>query len=277
MPCIALRWKGNVYLFDVGECCQRQLMKYRVGYGSIKAIFISHLHLDHFLGIFGLVETLRINANLERLFVFSPKGFSKLSLSQFYEEKWDFVELKRIRQGKIFEHEELTFTAFRTEHIIPSYGFVVQEKDRIKFNEKKAKALGIKGRMFSLIKERGKLKVNGRIVRIEEIARRVRGRKIVYSSDTAYNENIIKFAKDADVAIFDSTFGEEKQELARALGHSTTKDAAMMAKKAGVKMLVLNHISARYKKEDEEILKKQAEKYFDGKVVVARDGLKIEI
>ncbi len=272
MPCIALRFDGNVLLFDVGECCQKQLMKYKVGYGSIRNIFITHLHLDHFLGVFGLIETLRMttDAPYEELNIYAPKGFSELLIN-----KWDFVKIHKIKQKEIKRFRDVRVSAFRTKHKVRSYGFVIEEEDRIKFDREKAESLGIKGRMFREIEKKGELTLEGRKIYLDEISRRVKGRKIVYTGDTMYSENTVKFSKGADILIHESTFREDKEKEAKEASHSTVRDAALVAQKAEVKKLVLNHISARYKETKE--LEEEAKKYFKGEVIVAYDGLYLSI
>ncbi len=274
MPCIAIRVDGNVYLFDSGECCQKQLIKYKVGYGSIRNIFISHLHLDHFLGIYGLIETLRMTTDVkyEKLNIFAPKGFSSLLINN-----WEFLNIKKIRQGKLLRVKDVEISAFKVKHNKNSYGFVIEEDERIKFNAEKAKKLGVKGRMFKLIEEKGEIKIGERKIKLNEISKKIKGRKIVYTGDTAYCKNTIKFAENADILIHEATFREELEEEARKTGHSTTKDAALIAKEAGVKTLILTHISARYKEEEAEEIKKEAEKYFKGRIIIAYDGLKVQI
>ena len=274
MPCIAVRANGNVYLFDAGECCQKQLMKYKVGYGSIRNIFISHLHLDHFLGIYGLIETLRMTTDIkfEKLNIFAPKGFSSLLIN-----KWDFLNIQKIRQGKLIKEYDIEIGAFKTKHVKNSYGFYIKEEDRIKFNAEKAHSLGIRGELFRKIKERGSLTINGREVLLEEISYKIRGRKIVYTGDTMYSENTIKFSEGADVLIHEATFDESLREDALKSSHSTVKDAALIAKKAGVRTLVLTHISARYKKENSNLLIEEAKKYYDGDILVAYDGMILKI
>lgn len=274
MPSIAIKWNGKVYLFDAGEGCQKQLMKYKVGYGSIENIFITHLHLDHFLGYFGLVETLRMTTDKEYsgLNVYAPKGFSSLLFNN-----WEFVKINKIRQGPLYEGNEISITAFRTKHVGLSFGFVILEKDKVKFDAKKAKKLGIVGKMFSSLEKKGEIKVNNKIVKLEEVSRIVSGRKIVYTGDTAYSENTVEYSKNADLLIHECTFDEDMQEHAKKTNHSTVIDAAKVAAKAKVKTLVLTHISARYKEEDLEKFVLNAKKYFKGKIVVAHDGMKMEL
>lgn len=275
MPSIALRKNGKVYLFDAGENCQRQLMKHKTGYGSIEAIFISHLHLDHFLGIFGLIETLRMTTEKKysELKIFAPKGFEKLLFNN-----WKFLKIKELKQGVIYKEQDLEVKCFKVKHIGDSYGFVFEEGKRRKFNAEKAHKLGIKGELFSKIQEKKSIALNGKRIKLSEVSNEINGKKIVYTGDTAYSENTVKFAKNADVLIHEATFGEENTEKAVERNHSTVKDAATIAKKANVKTLVLTHISARYKDEkDIQMLVEQAKKYFSGKIIIAYDGMKLEI
>jgi ribonuclease Z len=274
MPCIALRHNKHIILFDAGECCQKELMKAAIGFGSIRHIFISHLHLDHFLGIFGLIETLRLSTNIsnETLNIYSPGNFEKLLIN-----KWPFIKCNRLKEGYTVNFGDFDVKAFRVKHENEAFGFVIKEIDRIKFNEEKAEKLGIKGKMFKEILKKGKIKTEKREVKLEEVSFIKKGRKIVYTGDTAYSDAIVKEAKDADVLIHEATFDESMQKEAEARKHSTVKDAALTAHKAGVKMLVLTHISSRYKKGEESLLLEQAKKYYKGKIIIAYDGLKIEI
>ncbi len=272
MPCLGIKVNGELLLFDVGECCQRNMMKYKVGYGSVRNIFISHLHLDHFLGIFGLIETLRMTVDPEQLNIFAPAGFRNLLIND-----WEFLRIKRIKQGLLYKNKDVSVIAFKTKHTEKSYGFVIEEEDRIKFIKEKAEKLGVKGPLYSLIKEKGEIEVEGKKVSLGEISYKVKGRKIVYTSDTMYSENTIKFAKDADVLIHEATFSKELKEQAKETKHSTTEDAAKIAKKANVKCLILNHISARYKEEELRELEKEAKEIFEGKVLIAYDGMRIRL
>ncbi len=271
MPCIALRWQGEVILWDVGECCQRALMKHKVGYGSIRNIFISHLHLDHFLGIYGLIETLRMTTHIDSLNVFAPSRFKELLIN-----KWPFIKLKRLRESTLLRGKDFTISAFKVKHVKGSYGFVFKQDDKIKFYKEKARKLGLKGKMFREIQEKGSLNINGRVVELKDISYVKKGIKIVYSGDTAFSQNLVRHAKNADLLIHEATFDESLEEEARETNHSTVKDAALAASKANVKHLVLTHISGRYK-DDDSLYLAQAEKYFKGKITVAYDGLKITL
>ena len=271
MPSFALNWQGEVFLFDAGEGFQRQMMRYRVGYGSVKHVFVSHLHLDHFIGVYGFIETLRI-ANFKKLFVYAPRGFERLLVN-----KWDFLEIKELREGEILRGADYSVYAFRVKHGGRAFGFVFKEKDRIKFDEKKAKGLGIKGRLFSEIEKKGEVFVNGRKVLLSEVSWVKPGRKIVYSGDTSEDENVVRHAMDADVLIHEATFLEEHRKEAEERMHSTAAQAGKVAAMCRAKTLILTHISPRYHLSEEQKFIKEAREYFKGNVLVARDGMVVEV
>lgn len=273
LPSAALEYNGDVYLFDCGEGTQRELIKNNISISKIKKIFISHLHADHFIGLAGLLRTismLNLNNNIE---IFSPD-------SAFLEKFLDLsgvktnAKIKRIKEGVIVDEPGFEVSAFRLKHSVTAYGFVFKEKDRVKFFKDKAKNAGLKGEMFKEILEKGKIKVNGKIVKLKEISYIKPGKKVAYVTDTAYYESVVKSIKNADLLIHESTYSTENKDLADARFHSTAKDAAMIAKKGNVKLLVLFHISNRYK--DEKLLEKEAKKYFKNSIA-AYDGLSLEV
>ncbi len=269
LPSIAIRL-NKLFLFDIGEGTQRQMMKFKVGYGSIESIFISHKHLDHYLGVFGLAETYRLSFDNKReLKLFVPKNLDLWNLN-----KKPFIKINYIEEGLLWEDKDYEIYAFKVDHVEESFGFLIKEKDKIKFYEKKAKSLGVKGRLFSKIKEKKVLNINGRKVYLKDISYIKKGRKIVYSGDTKYSKNLIKYAENADILIHEATFMEDQEELARIRNHTTVKQAAKIAKEANVKTLVLTHISPRYS--EEEIILKEAKKIFSN-TIVAKDGLRINL
>lgn len=266
MPAIAIKHEGNVYLFDCGEGTQRQIMKYRVGYGSLKAIFISHLHLDHFLGVYGIIETLHLTSPCPKeIHLFAPAGIPLINNRAF-------LKLHEISSGELLNHDELSIRAFPVRHGRNAFGFVVTEKDKIKFNADKAHGLGMKGKMFNEIQKKGFITVNGKRIKLEDVSYVKPGLKVVYSGDCAPSKRLIEHAKNADLLIHDGMFGSEHKAEAFERSHSTVEDAAQIAKDAGVKQLVLTHISPRYP--DTSALLESAKKIFNS-VLIAHDGLRI--
>ncbi|MGC8899477.1 MAG: ribonuclease Z [Candidatus Micrarchaeia archaeon] len=271
MPSFALNWQGEVFLFDAGEGFQRQMMRHRVGYGSVSHVFISHLHLDHFIGIYGFIETLRL-AGAKKLSIHAPRGFEKLLINT-----WPFLEINELKEGEVLRAKDYSISGFKVKHGGRAFGFVFKENDKIKFDEKKAKSLGIKGRLFSEIEKKGEVVVNGKKILLSEVSWVRPGRKIVYTGDTSEDTNIARHAEAADILIHEATFLEEHKEEAKERMHSTAVQAAKIASKAGVKTLVLTHISPRYHLSDDQKFVKEAKKYFSGDIFVARDGMMIEL
>ncbi len=272
--CFGVKYRGT-YLFDACEGVQRQMMKYKISYGSIEFIFISHLHADHWLGLPGLIQSINLNGRKKELKIFGPKGIKEL-IEKLLSIKWlkpaFEIKVKEIKSGKFFENELFECRAFEVEHGCPALGAVFEEKEKIKFDEKKAKKLGIRGKLFREIEKKGKIKIGGKIIALEEIAKKVKGKKIVYSGDTQKCRSLTENAENADVLICDSSFVEKDKELAEEKMHCTAKDAGEMAKKAKVKKLILTHFSNRYA--DRKIILREAKEIFKN-TELAEEGKEI--
>ncbi len=265
---VAIRKNGDILLFDCGEGTQRQMMKYGLSYMGIRAIFISHMHLDHFLGVFGIVETMRLNNRQTELAIYVPAG----SANAF--TKKHFTKIIEYKPGLVAEFEGFSISAFKTSHSINSFGFVLQEKDRRRFYEKKAKSLGVRGPLFSKLSKQGKIKIGKKTIKLEDVTYLQKGKKIVYTGDTAPCLDVKKAAKQADLLIHEATFCEDKKEDAAQAKHSTAFRAAKTAASAKAKLLLLTHISGRYR--DEKQILTEAKKAFKN-AKVAYDGMKLGV
>ncbi len=240
MPAIAIKYESELFLWDCGEGTQRQMMKWRVGYGSIDAVFISHPHVDHFLGLFGLLETLKIQPSPKKIRLFLPRRVELFA-------EYPFAPIERIATGELYRKEDFSIQAFKVKHCRDSFGFIFEEHEKIKFHEEKAHKLGLKGKLFREIQAKGSVKTaSGNIVNLEDVTWKQPGRKIVYSGDALPSEDIVEAARGADLLIHEATFESEKKDEAKERLHSTAEDAAKAAKSAGVKHLILTHISPRY-------------------------------
>ncbi|MEM3422548.1 MAG: ribonuclease Z [Candidatus Bilamarchaeaceae archaeon] len=268
MPSIALQYEGDLMLFDIGEGTQRQMMKYGVSYGSVDTIFISHPHIDHYLGIFGLLETLTLSHTKKKIDVF---GFADF---EWIKDEYQFVNFKKMKKGILHEGSRYTISAFPVKHCKNAYGFIFQEKDKIKFYEEKAKEAGIRGKMFKEIEKKGYLIVNDKKVKLEDISWIKKGRKVVYSGDTLPQKETILFSKDADLLIHEGTFSQENEKEAKERLHTTMEDAAKIALKANVKKLVLTHFSPRYP--DLSVFEERVKKIFKN-TFFAYDGFVIDV
>ncbi|MFH0884275.1 MAG: ribonuclease Z [Candidatus Micrarchaeota archaeon] len=267
MPGLAIKYESELMLWDCGEGTQRQLMRYKVGYGSIDSIFISHPHLDHYLGLYGLLETLKLSSPSPRpLRLFLPRGVDV--------EGYPFAKTEKIKSGELYRGRGFSISAFAVKHCRGSHGFVFEEEERVKFHEEKAHSLGLKGKLFREIQQKGRVKTEKGEIRLEDITWKRKGRKIVYTGDCGPDDNTIEAAKGADLLIHEATFDSSKDAEAKERLHSTAEDAAKIAKNAGASRLVLTHISPRYS--DTALLLEQAQAIFP-KTEIALDGLAIDI
>lgn len=248
-----LEERGTVWLFDVGEATQHQILHTSLKPRRIEKIFITHLHGDHIYGLPGLLSSRSFQGGESEVTLFGPEGineFLKVSFSvsqTFLKYPLKIVELK---EGVIFEDEQMMVEARLLEHGIPSYGFRIVEKDRPgTLLADKLAAAGIKpGPVYKRIK-------NGETVVLEDgrviepgnfLGPAQKGRIVTIIGDTRYCENAVYLAQNADVLVHEATFSKGEEKLAFDYFHSTTRQAAKVAKRAKVKSLCLTHISARY-------------------------------
>ncbi len=281
LPSIALRINGDIFLLDCGEGTQRQLLNAGLNPNKIKAVFISHLHGDHWFGIAGLIWSMGLDLRKEDLHVYAPKNFEELFnvldkiMNPYRLYK---VILHELKEGKVYEDDKIEVTAIRAKHSIESYSFKIKEKDKPpRILKEKLKELGIpEGPHLRKLKKGLPVKLeNGRVIYPEQVlGEGVKGKVVVYTGDTAPNEDLINFASNADLLIHEATFGDVEEALARESKHSTARDAAKIAKKANVKMLLLTHISARYSDPSQLLL--EAKEEFES-VIVAQDFYRVQI
>jgi ribonuclease Z len=273
LPAVAIRHEGKIYLFDCGEGTQREMLKDGLNIAKIDAIFISHMHADHFIGVGGLIRTLALTQSNGGIKIFTPQPNTLKNFISFAQANFN-IEIKKVESGLVFEEKDFEIHAFKLNHVIPTYGFIFKEKDKIKFDKQKVKKLKIKGEMFKELLEKKRINVGGKEIKLSEVSYVKKGRKIAYVADTAFSKEIVKFVKDADLLIHEATYSKNEEELAKERKHSTAEQAAKIAKMAKAKKLVLFHISNRYKQP--EILEKEARKIFKN-TILAYDGLKIEV
>ena len=277
MPSVAVIYEGDVLLFDCGEGTQFRMLDHRINPVRVKAIFISNAHGDHTTGIAGLVRTMGMNNRKEPLQIFVPAGYEKVvqSLITFDKALIGYeITVKGVRSGRVYEGRDYEVLAFKLRHTIPTYGYVFRERTKRKFRKEMAHKLGMRGEMFSQLAKKGKLKVKGRTVTLKQLTWEQEGKKIVYATDTRPTPDTEKAAKGADLLIHESSYKAAEIGLAKQRMHSSAGEVAQLARRAGVKRLVLTHISARHRT-DAELLR-DARKFFAG-AVVAKDGYTLVI
>ncbi len=281
LSAVAIRRKNELLMFDCGEGTQRQMIKAGVGFHRKAKIFVTHMHGDHVLGLPGLLQTMSLLGRTNELEIYGPQGIKEFveAINQTVRFTLTFpVKISETDEGMVCEEKEYAVTAIQSGHMNPSLSYAMTEKPRPgRFRTKKAKELGVpEGQLWSKLQSGEPIKLSdGRIVEPEMVLGASRpGRKIVYTGDTGPSEALVKLAENADLLIHEATFEDELKERAMADGHSTPSMAAETAKEAGVKRLVLTHISARYK--DANLLLQQAKKiFFDTEL--AEDFLKLEL
>jgi len=278
---ILIQFEGTRLLFDCGEGTQRQMMIAKTGF-KIDSVFITHLHTDHFIGIFGLIETMSLNERTERLRLFVPEEeveFVKTLFKMFGYYNLNYpIEVHGLKDGDEINFGKFKILAFKTDHIVPSLGYALIERDRPgKFDRAMAEALGIPpGPLYSKLVRGEAVEINGKVITPDMVVGPKRkGRKIVYTGDTRPTDRIVEIAKDADLLIHDSSFTSDLMDWAIQTKHSTAREASEVAKKANVRQLVLTHISARYSKDVSPHLK-EAKDVFEN-VVVAEDFMTIDV
>ena len=281
LAAIALKHERELLLFDCAEGTQRSMAQAGVSPMRLDAIFITHLHGDHFLGLAGLVQTLSLLDRERKLEIFCPRGDGERIESYLQIPHYTLTFELGVRE--LEPEGELRRRGYRiltseANHNVPSLAYALVEDERPgKFYPDKAIALGVKaGPDFSRLKAGESVKLrDGSTVKPEQVMGPPRpGRKVVYTGDTRPNKRIVELARKADVLIHDCTLADELAEKAAESTHSTPSGAAEVAKQADVKQLALIHISSRY--DDDAVLLEQAKKIFPN-TVVARDLMELEV
>lgn len=272
--------RNAVWLFDVGEGTQHQILRSTIRPRKVEKIFITHMHGDHIFGLPGFLSSRSFqgsDAN-EPLTIYGPKGikeFVQVALKVTGSKltyPLNFVEI--IEEGIIFEDKTFSVETRKLEHNVPSWGYRIVEKDHPgELLVDQLKALNIpSGPLYGKIKK-GEIitlpdgqKINGQ----DFVGKAQKGRIVTILGDTRKHPNAVYLAKNADVLVHESTYGKGEGKLARNHYHSTSMQAADIANKAQVKKLLLTHISARYAGKLALELEKQAQEIFEN-VKVVRD------
>jgi len=282
LSCVAVQRQGELFLFDCGEGTQKQIIQARMGFNRRTKIFVTHMHGDHVLGLPGLLQTMSLLGRDKPLQVFGPKGvigFIEAMVSTVeFSLSFPIEACEVENEGLVTKTKEYEVHAAWAEHSVPSLAYALVEKPRAgRFHPEKAAALGVpKGPLWHKLQKGQKVKLpNERAVKPLDVLDPPRlGRKIVVVGDTKPSDGIAKLARGADVLVHEATFAEELIERAEEDLHSTPGGAALVARKAKVKRLVLTHISARYG--DPKVLLEEAKKIFPN-TVVAEDFMRIEV
>jgi ribonuclease Z len=276
----ALRRAGALWLFDCGEGTQRQMFRFGTGL-DLEGICFTHFHADHYLGVIGLVRTLSMNGRVAPLRICGPapaRALLERMLNLVPDELSFPLEITELADGDEVRLEDARLRAFTTDHRIASLGYSLLEDARPgRFHPERALAQGVPpGPLFGELQHGRSVVVDGRAVSPAEVVEPPRrGRHLVLSGDTRPCAATIAAARGADLLIHEATFGDAEQERAELVKHSTAREAARIAREAGVQRLVLTHLSSRYDTEPSRLLA-EAREAFEA-VEIAHDGLSLEL
>ncbi|MEO2062125.1 MAG: ribonuclease Z [Christiangramia sp.] len=273
-----LEMKNHLFLIDCGEGTQVQLRRNRIKISKIRHIFISHLHGDHFYGLVGLISTFRLLNREQELHVYGPKGIKEIiSLQLKLANSWTnypliFHELQSKEQELLYEDDKLSVKTIPLKHRVYTNGFLFEEKPgERKLLVHEAQRLNIDKTLFKSLKkgkdvvsEDGELIPNSMVTSDPEPVK-----SYAFCSDTVYDPEIVPMIKRVTALYHESTFLEEQHELAFPTKHSTAKQAASIARDAGVQHLILGHYSTRYS--DIELFRTEASEIFQN-ISLADDG-----
>ena len=278
LSALQINLENEQFLIDCGEGTQRQMRIAEVKPTKLTRVLISHFHADHMLGLAGLLRNLSANDYSGALTIHGPKGLrtyiTHLKKSSLYADRVK-LKLKEIQPGLILNHERFTIEAFKLFHSVECYGFIIKEKPRRRINLEFTKKLGLIQHPLLGELQRGKdIMWQEKKVTVKKATFLVPGKKYVFIQDTGFNAKLMKYAKDADLLVCESTFMEKEKDKAKEYKHLTSIQAATIAKKAKVKKLILTHFSQRY--EDVSEMEKEAKAIFP-EVILAEDFMVVNV
>ncbi|PQJ73744.1 ribonuclease Z [Polaribacter butkevichii] len=259
------------FLIDCGEGTQRQMRKYKVGFSKINHIFISHLHGDHFYGLVGLLATFGILNREKELHIYGPKGIKEVTLLQLKisqsHAKYTMIfhELTSKKSELIFEDDKVSVRTIPLTHRVYTNGYLFTEKEK----SRKLNMLNISGYpeidkadYLNIKAGRDVVLPSGEVVPNAALTLNPpKPLSFAFCSDTSYKPDIVPIIKNVDLLYHEATFLQDREDLAKKTRHSTTKQAAEIAKQANVKELIIGHYSGRYK--DISLFKKEAQEIFE--------------
>lgn len=253
---IALTWyeeRSSFWLFDCGEGTQHQVLKSPLRLGRWEKLFLTHLHGDHLFGLPGMLGSRSFQGGTELLTIYGPKGTKRfvdtiLEVSQTHLSYP--LEIVEYTEGEVFFDDHVVVTCRLLQHGIDSYGFRIEERDRPgSLQRERLEALGLPpGPAYGKLKNGESVTLeNGAVIHGSDFVNPPqKGRTIVILGDTRPCEAAVDLARFADVLVHEATYRAGEHNRAEKYHHSTCVDAAEVAKEAGVRQLILTHISARY-------------------------------
>ncbi len=261
--------RGKLFLVDCGEGTQVQLRRSRLRFTKITAVFITHLHGDHCFGLIGMLSTFGLLGRTARLAIYAPAALEDMLNRQMrmfchdFDYEVDFHAVDTTQQKVIYEDRSLTVETIPLEHRMPCCGYLFREKssqphirrDMIDFYQIPVSQINNIKAGADWTTSDGEVVGNERLVEPADAAR-----SYAYCSDTRYIPTLHQRIQGVSTLYHESTYGEDNLLMAQKYYHSTARQAALVAREAGVGQLLLGHYSSRY--EDEQVLLREAQEVF---------------
>lgn len=274
---------SQAYLIDCGEGTQQRLMEYKIRHQRINSIFISHLHGDHFFGLFGLLSTMHLHGRTDSLKLFGPAGLDEVLTTQFRVSNTqlsfnlEFTVVDTTAFAQVYEDRYLTVHTLPMRHRIPCCGYLFREKLKRRHLDKNRLPAGLTPAQLSALThgedvydEAGNVLVHNADVTTAPN----HSRSYAYCADTLYTESNAELVHGVDLLYHEATFLDDMRERAATTHHSTARQAALFARKAEARHLLIGHFSSRYR--DLEPLLREAKAVFDS-VELATEGKTVSL
>ena len=270
-----LRWDGEGLLFDPGEGTQRQMLFAGVTASQITRICVTHFHGDHCLGLPGVLQRMSLDRVPHLVDACYPaesqEVFQRLRHAALFHDVVNLREQPVAGGGTVIEASSFRVESRPLSHSVPTVGYRLEEPDGRRILPDKLAAFGITGPDVGRLQRQGRLTVDGRLVRLQQVSEPRQGQRFAFIMDTRLCDAAFALADGADMVVCESTFADAEAALAREYGHLTAGQAGRIAAESGTRRLVLTHFSQRYDADDGRRLAEEAAMAFGGDVVLARD------
>ena len=273
--------KEFCYLFDCGEGTQRQFLFAGLSIMKINEVFITHWHGDHCLGLPGMIDTMGFEGRKKPLTVYAPEVRRVRRAVSLGHSIGKFkiisrnVPPKGSRITALLEEERFSIVSTPVKHSVPTVAYALLEKDKLRIDPEKAVSMGLpqKDELYSRLKEKGEVRIEGRKISLEDVSTKIKGKKVVYSGDTEICDSLRRFVRGADLLVQDCTYFSEEDHLSRPYRHASLPEVIEMAGAEKVKKIILTHISRKC--QDVEELRKLVGKYEN--IEVAHDFMTVVV